>query len=309
MIGFVPVCTLTGVVPAADAGLNVASKPAPTTVHWVADGHATADHDVFPTEVRVGAAFVPGSNTITLPCVSTATQDEVVGQASPSVVGGSSFGDVEVGSSTNGDDAFGADGSNVYAWFSVVIVVHWVADGQASAIGTSPAAIWAGGLAFPVVGSNSVDRPLSSIATHSAVDGHWTCSSDWPREVSTARGADHEIVPAAALDAVSASAPSAARSTATRASRGVMTDRTPVIVRRLIARLSCCFVGHVSYQNAPAARKYRRTPEFMAPRAPAAVPWGRPDTARQAVQASFRGCSPLPRAPRPRATARRCRCR
>ena len=66
----------------------------------------------------------------------------------------------------------------MYAWFSVVIVVHWVADGQASAIGTSPAATWTGAFDFPVAGSKSVARPLSSTATHSVADGHWTCSSD-----------------------------------------------------------------------------------------------------------------------------------
>ena len=200
MIGSLPCSILTGAAPAGDAGLNVASKPTPATTHSVADGQTTADHDCWPSEVTNGLALVPGSNVITLPWSSAATHDDVDGHASPSVVGGSSFGDVEVGSSTSGDDAFGAAGSNVYAWFSVVIVVHWVADGQASAIGTSPAAIWAGGLALPVAGSNSVDRPLPSIATHSAVDGHWMCNSDWPWDVSTGRGADHVSVVAEAVE-------------------------------------------------------------------------------------------------------------
>ncbi len=68
--------------------------------------------------------------------------------------------------------------------------MHWVADGQASAIGTSPAVTSIGALDFPVAGLKLTARPLSSTATHADVDGHWTCSSDWPKEVSTARGAD-----------------------------------------------------------------------------------------------------------------------
>ena len=67
------------------------------------------------SEVTTGAALEPGSNVITLPWVSAATQDAVDGQASPSVVGGSSFGSVEVGSSTKAVDGFGAAGSNVKA--------------------------------------------------------------------------------------------------------------------------------------------------------------------------------------------------
>src|ERR1700744_6427730 len=102
----------------------------------------------------------------------------------------------------------------------VVIVVHCVADGHASAIGTWPAVTSTGALDFAVAGSKGVARPLSSTATHSVADGHWTCSSDCPSEVSTGRGADHVSVAAAAVEAATATAPSAARIATTRAIRG-----------------------------------------------------------------------------------------
>ena len=85
-------------------------------MHWVADGHATDDHATANSAVTTGAAVELGSNVIALPFVSAATHRLVDAHASAKIAGPCWSTEVGAGdSSSSGDDAFGAAGSNVYA--------------------------------------------------------------------------------------------------------------------------------------------------------------------------------------------------